>query len=355
MSKPAYGMLALVLAATAFAATDAFRDPLDVPAPMLKRQLVSTQMQSVTRAGDRLVAVGLRGLILFSDDGGKQWTQAIVPVASDLTDVHFPTAKDGWAVGQDGVVLHTRDGGRTWEKQLDGRMARKLLTEHFQALVDRGHDEMKRYLQDTRLNYESGPEQALLSVWFTDALHGFAGGSFGTLLATSDGGATWQSWVENVEADIPPHFYAIRGTQHGVLIASEKGIVFRLDPDRKRFVAMSTGYTGTFFSLLETGDAVFAMGLRGTAYRLKGKDAKWEKIETGVSGSITASTSLPGGGALLALQTGQLLLTRDGGDSFRVVPVDRPMSYAGIAAADSDTAVVAGSSGVRAVPLRRLE
>src|ERR1019366_414977 len=110
------------LAMTAFAATDTYKDPLDVPAMMLKRQITSTQIQAATRAGERLVAVGIRGLVLVSDDGGKQWKQANVPVASDLTDVYFPTAKDGWVVGQDGVVLHTRDGGNTWEKQQDGRM-----------------------------------------------------------------------------------------------------------------------------------------------------------------------------------------------------------------------------------------
>ena len=74
MRKLSCGVLALVLATAVFAADDAFKDPLDVPAMMLKRQRVSTQMSAVTRAGDRLVAVGIRGLVLVSDDGGKQWT-----------------------------------------------------------------------------------------------------------------------------------------------------------------------------------------------------------------------------------------------------------------------------------------
>jgi photosystem II stability/assembly factor-like uncharacterized protein len=350
--KPACGALALVLATAAFAATYVFKDPLDAPAMMLKRQITSTQMQAVAHAGERLVAVGIRGLVLVSDDGGKQWVQANVPVATDLTDVYFPTAKDGWAVGQEGVVLHTRDGGKTWDKQLDGRMTQKLLTEHFQSLVDSGHEEAKRYLQDTQLNYASGAEQVLLSVWFKDAQHGFVCGSFGTLLATDDGGVTWESWAENFESDIAPHFYAIRGTQKGVMVASEKGIVFRLDPDKNRFVAMQTGYTGTFFSLLETGDAVLAMGLRGNVYRLKGNSSQWEKLESGVSAAITASAALPDGGALLATQTAQLLVTQDGGDHFQKVKVERPMSFAGIAAAAPGTAVVAGSGGVRMIPLK---
>lgn len=356
MRKLTCGVLALVLATAVFAAGDAFKDPLDVPAMKLKRQLASTQMSAVTRAGERLVAVGIRGLVLVSDDGGKQWTQASVPVASDLLAVNFPTAKDGWVVGHDGVVLHTRDGGNTWEKQLDGRIAQKLLTAHFQSLVASGNAEAQRYLQDTQLNYESGPEQALLGVWFRDALHGFVCGSFGTLLATSDGGLTWESWVENVEGvegNIPLHLYAISGTRKGVMMASEKGIVFRLDEDRKRFVAMHTGYAGTLFGLLETGDAVLAVGLRGTAYRLKGEDAnRWENVATGATRAITAGTSLPDGQALLVTVSGQILSTRDGGEHFQMIPVTRPMSYAGVAAAGQGSVVVVGNNGVRTIPLR---
>jgi len=289
-----------------------------------------------------------------SDDGGKQWTQASVPVSSDLLDVHFPTAKDGWIAGHDGVVLHTRDGGNTWEKQLDGRITKKLLTAHFQSLVDSGNAEANRYLQDTQLNYANGPEQALLGVWFKDALHGFVCGSFGTLLATDDGGITWESWMENFEAEANtlPHFYAIRGTKKGVLIASEKGVVFRLDPDKKRFVAMPTGYAGTFFSLLETGDAVLAMGLRGTAYRLKGAAAQWEKVETGVTSAITAGTLLSEGNALLVTVSGQLLSTRDDGEHFQLLPVARPMSFSAVSSGAPGTAVVVGASGVRSIPLR---
>ena len=352
MHKLICGALALAFAASTFAAAEAYKAPLDVPALMLKHQITSTQMQGVARAGERLVAVGMRGLVLVSDDGGKQWKQSGVPVSSDLLDVHFPTAKDGWVVGQDGVVLHTKDGGNTWEKQFDGRMAKKLLTEHFQSLVDNGHAEAQRYLQDTQLNYADGPEQSLLGVWFKDALHGFVCGSFGTIFATNDGGVTWESWVEKVDVELPPHYFAIRGTKMGVMMASEKGIVFRLDPDKQRFVAMPTGYTGTFFSLVETGDAVLAMGLQGKVYRLKGKDAKWEKVEAGTNSTFTASAALPDGGALLTTVSGKVLLTRDGGDHFQVVKVEHPMSYAGVSAATPGTAVVAGSAGVSLIPLK---
>ena len=98
--------LAATAALTALAAggaTSAWVDVLDSPAlqsPLAAKGLLN----GLALAGDRIVAVGQRGHILISDDKGKSWQQAKVPVSSDLVAVHFPTAQAGWAVGHDGVV-----------------------------------------------------------------------------------------------------------------------------------------------------------------------------------------------------------------------------------------------------------
>ena len=93
---------------------------LDTPAqksPLAARGMLT----GLTRAGKRLVAVGQRGHVLLSDDAGKTWQQADVPVSADLVAVCFPNAETGWAVGHDGVVLKSIDAGRSWGRQLDGR------------------------------------------------------------------------------------------------------------------------------------------------------------------------------------------------------------------------------------------
>ncbi|MCD7083180.1 hypothetical protein LRQ11_32305, partial [Pseudomonas sp. MAFF 311095] len=56
-------------------------------------------MIDVVHAGKRLVAVGDRGHILYSDDQGSTWTQAKVPTRQLLTAVFFVDDKQGWAVG----------------------------------------------------------------------------------------------------------------------------------------------------------------------------------------------------------------------------------------------------------------
>ena len=72
-----------------------FTDVLDTPSTITSLATRSL-LNGITRAGKRLVAVGARGHILYSDDEGKSWKQASVPVSSDLTAVNFPTPQQGW-------------------------------------------------------------------------------------------------------------------------------------------------------------------------------------------------------------------------------------------------------------------
>src|SRR5690554_6830126 len=60
----------------------AFQDPTLVPAIQSERA-VHSPLTAVTKAGERLVAVGQRGHILLSDDAGESWRQAQVSVSSD--------------------------------------------------------------------------------------------------------------------------------------------------------------------------------------------------------------------------------------------------------------------------------
>ncbi len=73
------------------------------------------------------VAVGYYTAIYVTNDGGQTWTTGeYVPASDDerkkynrssIYDVSMADAKRGWAVGQKGLVLHTSDGGLTWTRQ----------------------------------------------------------------------------------------------------------------------------------------------------------------------------------------------------------------------------------------------
>jgi photosystem II stability/assembly factor-like uncharacterized protein len=69
-------------------------------------------------------AVGDRGVIWHTIDGGRHWQRQDSPTRSRLESVAFIDADNGWAVGGHhqphthgsvGVVLRTVDGGKTWQ------------------------------------------------------------------------------------------------------------------------------------------------------------------------------------------------------------------------------------------------
>lgn len=345
-----FGLAALLGVATLYAAAPAsaerFVDVLDQPATPSH---LATQrlLQASAVAGERLVAAGARGHIVYSDDEGATWQQATVPVSVDLTALFFVDAKQGWAVGHEGVVLHTADGGASWELQLDGRRANTLVLEHVRGLpADFDPATRDALLVEAERAVTEGPSLPLLDVWFADAQQGFVVGAYNLIFHTRDGGKTWQPWVERTQNERFYHLYGIRGSADGVYITGELGLALSLDAESGRFTALQTPYDGSWFGLLTKPGLVLAYGLRGTAWRSLDGGQTWEAADTGIGASITAGQVLADGRLLLCSQAGDVLVSDDDGASFQKIVLKAPMSYAGIAAS-GDTLVLSGPRGVR--------
>ena len=64
-----------------------------------------------------LRSLGMDGLILHTENGGKTWQRQESHTANFLDDVFFASEIRGWIVGKEGLVLHTKDGGQNWRPQ----------------------------------------------------------------------------------------------------------------------------------------------------------------------------------------------------------------------------------------------
>ncbi|HET9593976.1 MAG TPA: YCF48-related protein [Anaeromyxobacteraceae bacterium] len=343
--------LSLALAAATLAAAApaparaAFVDPLDqaaAPSPLAARRLLG----AVALAGSRVVAAGQRGHILLSDDGGKSWTQAVVPVSSDLTALSFPTARRGWAVGHDGVVLTSEDGGHTWTRQLDGRRLSVLLA----AAADDGHRPAAVKDQLAFL-VQQGADLPLLDVWFDDERSGIAVGAFDLVLRTTDGGQTWTPWLDHVENPKALHLHAVRRAAGTLFIAGEQGLLLRLDPATQRFVPSAAPYAGSYFGLAGSDDAVLVFGLRGHVLRSADRGRSWQEVTTGVESAITGGARAADGRLVLVSSGGRLLVSGDDGRTFSALATERPLPTSAVAAAGAGLVLV-GPLGARVEPLR---
>jgi photosystem II stability/assembly factor-like uncharacterized protein len=329
-----------------------FEDPLDAPA-LMRTSPGSRPLMSVVGAGRRLVAAGMRGLIVISDDGGNTWAQATVPVQSDLLALSFPTASEGWAVGHDGVVLHSTDGGKTWRRQLDGRIAAHSLAGIYQQAIAGGDLSAKPYLDQLQLNYKAGPTLPFLSVLFENASTGFVVGSFGMIAATTDGGKTWQPFLDHIDDPQFLHLNSIQDIGGNVYIAAEKGTIFRFDRQSGRFVPTVTGYAGSFFGIVGNSKVLLAFGLRGTVYRSSDAGSTWAPVTTPLHAAITGAAYLQQRHAFVFVTSaGEIAVADDMGGNFRSLEVSKPTVFTAVHALGDSEAVLSGLDGARVMTLR---
>lgn len=333
------------------AAAWTFAGPLDRPAV---RSALAPQspMLAVAAAGNRLVAVGQRGHIVYSDDSGNTWKQAEVPVATDLVAVTFPTEKLGWAVGHGGVVLHTSDGGAHWVKQLDGKQSADIAIRYLDAEAATNPELATFVAREKRLQQDGGT-QPLMAVFFENETNGYVVGTFNRIFRTQDGGKTWMPLMDRTDNPDEFHFYSVIGDRQSVYVAGEGGMVLRFDAEKNRFVPRPLPYQGSVFGLLKLEpDTLLAFGLRGSLFRSVNGGSSWDKVTLGTSAGITSGVVLPGGEVLLATQGGEVLRSGDQGKTFAAVKPARPMAYYGIIgspqAGSRSGLVLAGSEGVRA-------
>lgn len=326
--------LLLVLLGSASAACAADEEPrVAEPARLAARSLLI----AIAQAGERLLAVGDRGIIVFSDDHGKSWTQSqAVPTQALLTGVCFFDAARGIAVGHDLVTLVTADAGGSWR----------------------------------RTHFRPEAQRPLLDVWCGAGGHAIAVGAYSTYLESDDAGATWRE--RDFSAAPPParkpqagagqhdddsgggfHLNRIVGADAARLyIAGEAGHLYRSDDAGAHWRQLPSPYEGSFFGVLPlAGDAVLAYGLRGNLLRSEDAGASWRKLDTGTLAMLDGGARLGAHGAALVGLAGVVLASADGGRTFTLV---QQADHSGLAAAVAlgPTALAAvGEAGARVIEL----
>lgn len=309
-------LLAPTLASTTVAAVSAaMPGPLSEPAIQTPRA-AHAMLTRVVQAGDRLVAMGERGLVVLSDDGGRQWRQARVPVSVTLTSASFANARQGWIAGHGGVVLHTADGGETWVLQIDGVGLANAALDQASALPEGSADRARR-IQDAQRLVDDGPDKPLLSICFADARRGLVVGAFGLAAVTEDGGKTWTPCQDRLPNPMSLHLYAVAHHHTSWLVAGEQGVLMLSRDDGARFEPLSAPSERTLFTAVATGNGGFVMaGLLGAACRIEPGSTVVSAVELSAPLTILSCVGLRDGRVMLLGQGGRVFASSDGGASF---------------------------------------
>jgi len=325
--------------------------------PALKAQNPSKAvLMDVTFAGNRLVAVGERGIIIFSDDSGDTWQQADVPVSVTLTAVYFTGPDNGWAVGHGGVVVHTADGGKTWTRQLEGVTAAKLALDVAQAYADRADAQdyaAQQLLFNVELLVEDGPDKPFLDLYFYNDHEGYVVGSYGYIFRTDDGGVTWKCLMDRVDNPDGLNIYAIQVVGTTIYLAGEQGLFLVSRDNGDSFKLLETPYEGTYFDIevLPSGDIIL-VGLRGNAFWSADDGATFNKSDTPEGAASFSDIVLMENGALVfANQAGILLQSLDHGRTIYTVDSQRVAPISSILPMGNNIIMTAGLGGAIRVQL----
>jgi photosystem II stability/assembly factor-like uncharacterized protein len=277
----------------------------------------------VSSVGKRLVAVGDRGHVLFSDDNGASWVQAKVPTTQMLTAVYFVDDTHGWAVGHDAQILATTDAGATWVKQYE----------------------------DLEL------ESPLLDIWFKDRSLGYAVGAYGVLLETTDGGANWEDVSDRMNNEDAYHLNAIVEVKNsGLFAVGEQGMMFRSADWGQTWEALDSPYEGSLFGALGTNEAgtLLVYGLRGHLFRSTDFGSTWQAISLNTANNgplefgLADGNRLADGSIVIIGHGGTVLKSTDNGQNFTVTNRADRLSLAGVAAMENGNLILVGQGGVHA-------
>jgi photosystem II stability/assembly factor-like uncharacterized protein len=354
LAQPLYG---------APASTVASADPLATPArasALASRAL----MLAVVQAGQRLVAVGERGIVLYSDDKGAHWLQVAVPVTVTLTAVFFADARHGFAVGHDGVVLSTTDAGASWSKRLDGNALNTMLLADAGQALNKARADAERApdssaakvalqradnrLQDVQAGAKFGPSRPWLGAWFRDANEGYVVGAYGQALTTHDGGAHWTSIADRIDNPDGLHFNAISHLGGDMLaIAGEGGKVYRSSDGGAHWQTQDTGYQGQLYGVTGLpGGAMLAYGFGGHLLRSEDGGEHWQALTSPTNRALISAAWTRSGTLLLATRDGGILRSTDQGRSFSLAAKGEGRELAGAVLLDDGGAAAKGRQGV---------
>jgi photosystem II stability/assembly factor-like uncharacterized protein len=330
-------LLAALATASAVQAAS-LADPLDRPA-LMSPLAPRAAMLDLTRAGSRVVAVGERGIVLLSDDAGRNWRQAAVPASVSLTAVAFADDHVGWAVGHGAIVLKTEDGGEHWMRQLDGRQ----IAERMAGSATQSEAAAQRWLRE-------GADKPLLSLQVSDAQSLRIVGAFGLAFRSRDGGKSWEYFGDKLDNPMANHLYAIAAQGEQVVIAGERGSLFASNDGGASFKRLGVPYKGSLFRLQPTGRGLFAAGMNGKLLFTADLGRTWKDVANPIPASLLGAGAAAEGKLLWLNQAGQLLL--GGEDAQALIPLQGQAAEGAtrILLNGNKQLVTAGFRGVAAQP-----
>ncbi len=300
----------LLFSVIAFVSISACEAPLDLDGVERENARVKTRydlFQAAAHHGSRVVVISSTGAAIISEDNGQTWQRLDLEGRPSLIDITACTSGDMYALDSQKRIWQLAAGESSWSaSQLDTMEytlsihcapgGRLWVSASFATLYWR--DLSSPEWQEWTLN----DDLQITNVRFVDELNGFAVGEFGTVIATTDGGTTWEQ-----RTPVPNDFYPMASdfvdTANG-WIGGLDGVIWMTADGGQTWDRQQSITSAPIYNIKATKDGVFAVG--ESAKLVEYNDGQWQYIE----GAPQVLTFLRG---LDLLADGSLLVAGGGG------------------------------------------
>ena len=143
-------------------------------------------------------AVGEKGIILKTVDGGITWTSIETPIPVNFNKVKFYDQSLGYAVAEKGYIIKTVDGGESWftvSSVVNDNLNDLFILDQNTVVVVGDNGTILKTLDGTLfeiIENTSGTTNNLNGVYFYDDRIGWTVGDSSTMLITVDEGQSWK-------------------------------------------------------------------------------------------------------------------------------------------------------------------
>lgn len=223
-------------------------------------------------------------------------------------------------VGERGTILRSTDQAHSWQPMAVPH-ATTLTGVSFAPASAQGwavgHDALILATHDGGLTWQKqwqgeNLQDSFLDTLALDAQHVIAVGAYGLCVTTNDGGKTWQ---RHKVIDDDFHLNRItRGPAGDLYIAGEHGTLLHSADQGASWKRLEAPYDGSFYGILPLdARTLVAYGLRGRIYRSTDQGATWTLVSNQQQVLIATALRLSNGTILFAGQSRSGAISRDNG------------------------------------------
>jgi photosystem II stability/assembly factor-like uncharacterized protein len=238
------------------------------------------------------VAVGERGTILRTTDGGKTWLAQSAGTQMDLNGACFTNVNSGIAVGNYGTILRTTNGGSTWKDLSTGTgewlWKVRFIGPNNGTIVGMNGGIFRTTNGGASWTHQtSGTTNALFDVSWVDANIGTAVGA-GVILRTTNGGATWTSQTNGVPTSVTYYGVSFMNADTGIAVG-DYCTILRTADGGATWTVQTNGldafayFYGVSFTNANTG---FVVGSSGIIYKTTDGGITWNRHYTSTSNHL---------------------------------------------------------------------